>query len=274
MNLLEIEDLHIAINGRTVVEGVTFTVKKGERIALVGESGSGKSLTCLAILGLLPAGAVATGSIRFEGVNLLKESESSRQLVRGSRIGCIFQEPLTALDPLMRVGAQMTSALQVRNRISRRDRFQRAVALAREVGLPDPERIVRRYPHELSGGQRQRVMIASVIASKPSLVIADEATTALDVTVQARILSLLTAEVDKTHSGLLFVTHDLAVALQICDRLVVMRQGRVVEVATSGDAISRPRHEYTEQLIDAAYATTWQPSQDIGFSSQTKEGLL
>ncbi|WP_119696742.1 ABC transporter ATP-binding protein [Microbacterium halotolerans] len=259
MTLLTITDLSVDIAGRRVVDRVSFTVDRGERVGLIGESGSGKSLTCFAASGLLPERAVATGSVVVDGQEVLGSDEKRLASVRGSAIGMVFQEPQTALDPLMRVGRQMTSPLEARRRLGRRERERIAIELASEVGLPDPDETIRRYPHELSGGQRQRVVIAGALASRPSLLIADEPTTALDVTIQARILRLLEDRCRAYGAGLVLVTHDMAVAFQTCDRLLVMQGGRVVEHGTPMDLIERPMEAYTSALVEAAYETGWHP---------------
>lgn len=256
--VLTITELSIRIGGRLIVDRLNLQIGAAERVGLIGESGSGKSLSCMAVLGLLPAGASATGSIRFDGVELLGAGDRVHRALRGSRMACVFQEPQTALDPLQRIGVQMTSAERVRGRLSRADRQQRAVQLARDVGLPDPERIVLRYPHELSGGQRQRVVIAMAMASSPALVLADEPTTALDMTVQARVLELLGGRLRTAGSALLLVTHDMGVAASSCDRVAVMRRGEIVESGPTAQLLADPRHPYTRQLVDAAYATSWQ----------------
>ncbi|WP_104178352.1 ABC transporter ATP-binding protein [Cryobacterium sp. Y50] len=257
MSVLKIRKLSVSIGGHTVVDSVDLDVGRGERVGLLGESGSGKSLTCMATLGLLPATARATGSVRLVGEEILGSNDRRMRALRGAELGCVFQEPQSALDPLARIGDQLTSTLRARARLSRHRRHELAVALAARVGLPDPERIVRRFPHELSGGQRQRVVVAMATAAAPALVLADEPTTALDVTVQAHILELLGGRVAETGAALLLVTHDIAVAATTCDRLVVMRGGRVVEQGSTHDLLRRPAHPYTRALIDAAYATTY-----------------
>jgi peptide/nickel transport system ATP-binding protein len=260
MTVLDIQNLNIRIAGRTLVDDLSLHIDAAERVGLIGESGSGKSLTCMAVLGLLPDGAEVSGSIRFEGHDLVGAGDRVYRALRGSRIGCVFQEPQTALDPLQRVGPQITSALRARRRLTRSEAREIAVRLADDVGLPDPERIVRRYPHELSGGQRQRVVIAMAMAASPALLLADEPTTALDVTVQARILELLGGKLARERSSLLLVTHDMAVAANICDRLAVMRHGRIVEQGATRDILANPRHAYTAELVEGAYATSWRPA--------------
>jgi len=257
MNVLEIRDLTVRIGGRTVVDSVNLDVGRGERVGLLGESGSGKSLTCMATLGLLSHTARATGSIRLVGEQILGATDRRMRALRGAQLGCVFQEPQSALDPLARIGDQLTSPLRARARISRHGRHKLAVALAARVGLPDPQHIVRRFPHELSGGQRQRVVVAMATAAAPALVLADEPTTALDVTVQAHILELLGGRVAETGAALLLVTHDIAVAATTCDRLVVLRGGVVVEQGSTDDVLRRPAHPYTRGLVDAAYATSY-----------------
>lgn len=258
MTLLDVSDLSISIGDRTVVDRVSFSIGPGERLGLIGESGSGKSLTCFAIAGLLPRGARVTGSIRFEGEELVGAGENRRRELRGSRIGMVFQEPQSALDPLSTVGRQLVGAVRARRRMPRGVAHRLAVELAAEVGLPDPERAVRRYPHELSGGQRQRVVIASALATRPGLLLADEPTTALDVTVQARILDLLDQRCTAIGNGLLLVTHDMAVAMRTCDRLVVMAGGRLVAEGSPRSLVDDPGHPAAAALVDAAYETGWQ----------------
>lgn len=258
--MLEVEGLTVHIGGRIVVDGVSFSVHAGESLGLVGESGSGKSLTCAAVMGLLPRGARAEGSVRLDGAELLGASERALCAVRGARIGMVFQEPTAALDPLQRVGVQLTSTLRAHRLVRPGGRKRAAMRLAEQVGLPDPKTILRRYPHELSGGQRQRVMIAMAVAANPQLVLADEPTTALDVTVQARILQLLQEQASDRAAALVLVTHDMAVAAATTDRLIVMRNGRVVEQGESDRLLAAPQEEYTRRLVDAAYGTAWHRS--------------
>lgn len=263
MSLLQVTDLAVAIGGRPLVHGVSLTIDRGERLGLIGESGSGKSLTCLALLGLLPRGSRVTGSISLHGRELTGVDERAMAQSRGTEIGMVFQEPLSALDPLQTIGRQLVSPLRAHRLVRRGEWRTRAVELAAEVGLPEPEGIVERYPHELSGGQRQRVVIAMAMAARPSLVVADEPTTALDVTVQARILALLEERCAALGSSLLLVTHDMAVAMLTCDRILVMRHGRVVEEGRPADLIAAPHHPYTATLVEAAYATSWQPGEAV-----------
>ena len=257
MTLLAVDGLTVRFGSTTVVDGVSFTIGAGERLGLIGESGSGKTLTALAVAGLLPEGAHVEGSVRFDGRELLGLRERELARLRGDRIGLVFQEPLTALDPLMRVGAQITESLRVHRGVSRREAGRAAVDLAARVGLPDPRRIVRAYPHQLSGGQRQRVGIAAALACRPDLLIADEPTTALDVTVQAEILTLLAGLVREDGGSLLFISHDLAVVAQVAERIAVMREGRIVEEGPAGEVLRDPRDPYTARLVEAARATAW-----------------
>ncbi len=254
---LEINELVFHIHGRRVVDGMSLSVPDGERLGLIGESGSGKSLTALAVLGLLPRHAVVSGSIRLDDRELvgLRDDEFAR--IRGKQAAIVFQEPATALNPVRTVGAQIAEPLRIHYGLSKAQARERVIRLAEQVALPDPERIVRQYPHQLSGGQRQRVAIAVALSTSPRLLIADEPTTALDVTIQAGILDLFDRTVESTGSSLLFITHDLAVLSQIAPRAVVLAGGRVVEEGTVRDIVHRPQHPVTRALADAARATTW-----------------
>lgn len=256
---LVVKDLVVEIAGRRVVDGVSFDVPDGARVGLIGESGSGKSLTALAVLGLLPDGATATGSIRWNEVELIGMRDRELARLRGDEIGIVFQEPRTALNPLRTVGRQIAESIRIHQHVTRRDAAARAVDEARRVALPDPERIVGRYPHQLSGGQRQRVALAMALACRPRLLIADEPTTALDVTIQAEILDLLKGLVADAGMGLVFITHDLAVLSQIATHGVVLEDGRVVESAPVSDLLTAPRSPVTQGLLRDATATLWRP---------------
>ncbi|HWS49820.1 MAG TPA: ABC transporter ATP-binding protein [Microbacterium sp.] len=256
---LEIENLVIDIDGRRVVDGISFTVADGARLGLIGESGSGKSLTALAILGLLPDGASAGGSIRWNGTELIGMPDRRLAELRGDEIGIVFQEPRTALNPIRTVGRQIAESIRIHERIGRRDARQRAIAEAARVRLPEPETIVDRYPHQLSGGQRQRVAIAMALACRPRLLIADEPTTALDVTIQAEILSLLLSLVEEEGMSLVFITHDLAVLSQVATDGVVLEHGRVIEKASVSTLLSAPTSPVTQGLLRDATATLWRP---------------
>lgn len=257
---LEIDDLTVTIGDRRVVDGLSLDVPDGARVGLIGESGSGKSMTTLAVLGLLPDGARATGSIRLDGRELLGASERELAGLRGRVVGTVFQDPRTALDPVVTVGRQIAEPLRLHGRVGRRDARARAVAAAAEVGLPDPETVVDLYPHQLSGGQRQRVGIAMALINRPGLVLADEPTTALDVTTQAEVLALFQRLVDEQRTSLLFVTHDLAALSRITDHAAVLSHGRVVERGPVEQLLHRPEHEITRGLVEATRATTWRAS--------------
>ena len=226
--LLQLQDLRIAFHGREVVHGVDLTIQAGEKWALVGESGSGKSVTALSVL-RLAQGAQVRGTCLFEGQDVLGMSAPRLQALRGSDIAMIFQEPMTALNPLFSIGAQIAEVLTLKEGLVSTLAWERAVALLQETGIPDPARRAHNYPHQLSGGQRQRVMIAMALANEPDLLIADEPTTALDVTIQAQILDLMQDLRDRLGMAIMLITHDLGVVAEMCDDVVVMYAGRVVE---------------------------------------------
>jgi ABC-type dipeptide/oligopeptide/nickel transport system ATPase component len=253
--LLDVHNLNVQFRTASgfadAVRNVTFSIASGEVLGLVGESGSGKSVTSLAIMRLLVPQAQVQGHIQFAGKDLLGIPEAEIRAVRGSQISMIFQEPMTALNPLMRVGDQIAEALLAHQKTSRRDSWERAVQALRDVGIPEPESRARDYPHQLSGGQRQRVMIAMAIINRPQLLIADEPTTALDVTVQAQILGLLAELRAKFNLAMLFISHDLGVVSQVADRLAVMYRGEVVELGSSRQVFTNPLHEYTQGLLHA-----------------------
>jgi peptide/nickel transport system ATP-binding protein len=257
---LRVEGLTVRIGSRTILDDVSFTVPSGGRVGVIGASGSGKSMTALAIMGLAPPDAVVTGSIRLGDTELAGLPDRDRARFRGGRVGMVFQEPGTALDPLRRVGAQITEPLRLHRGLDRRAALGAATALAESVGLPDPERLLRQYPHQLSGGQRQRVCIAMALAGEPSFLVADEPTTALDVTTQARILELFAGIAADRGTGLLFVTHDLAVLAQITDTAIVLDAGRVVEAAPVTELLHAPAHPATVALVAAARATAARPT--------------
>jgi oligopeptide/dipeptide ABC transporter ATP-binding protein len=238
------------------VREVEFGLARGEVLGLVGESGSGKSVTSLAIMRLLPPQAVIGGQIHFaangdDPVNLLSLTDDQMLSLRGSGISMIFQEPMTALNPVMRVGDQVAEAVRAHSRISKKDACDRAIQALREVAIPDPERRANDYPHQLSGGMRQRVMIAMAIVNHPQLLIADEPTTALDVTIQEQILDLLASLRDKFGLTMLFISHDLAVISKIADRVAVMYAGNLVEVGSRKEIFHNPAHPYTRGLLEA-----------------------
>ncbi|MGW9113053.1 ATP-binding cassette domain-containing protein [Microbacterium sp. NPDC055683] len=257
---LEVDGLSIEIGGRRVVDGVSFSVADGARLGLIGESGSGKSLTALAVLGLLPDGATATGSVRWNGTEILGMADRDLARLRGDEIGMVFQEPQTALNPIRTVGRQIAESVRIHRGAGRREAARIAVAEAARVALPDPERLVARYPHQLSGGQRQRVALAMALACRPRLLIADEPTTALDVTIQAEVLRLLLSLVAEDGMALVFITHDLAVLSQVATHGVVLEHGRVVEAAPVTDLLTAPGHPVTRALLRDATATLWRPA--------------
>lgn len=258
--LLTVQDLTVDFRSRRsntrAVAGISFEVNRGEVVAIVGESGSGKSVTSLALLGLLarPAAQVASGTARFESeklgnVDLLKLSEAELQQVRGNDISMIFQEPMTSLNPVLTCGSQVVEALRLHTTLSRAEAEARTIELFAEAQLPRPAAIFKSYPHEISGGQKQRVMIAMAMACRPALLIADEPTTALDVTVQARILQLIRDLRREYGTAVLFITHDLGVVAEIADRILVIYRGQVVEQGTVLDIFTRPQHPYTRGLL-------------------------
>ncbi|MCE8019193.1 ABC transporter ATP-binding protein [Halomonas sp. MCCC 1A11036] len=234
------------------VEDVSYDVARGEIMCVVGESGSGKSMAANAVMGLLPKGVRPTaGEVLFDGQDLLALSEKQHRKLRGLRIGMIFQEPMTALNPLMRVGAQIAEVFEAHGKYTSRERQARALALLEEVGIPQPDRAIRAYPFQLSGGQRQRVMIAMALALEPELLIADEPTTALDVTTQAQILELIRDLQQQRGMAVMFITHDFGVVAEVATRVCVMRYGRIVELGTADEVLDNPRHEYTRALLEA-----------------------
>jgi ABC-type dipeptide/oligopeptide/nickel transport system ATPase component len=253
--LLDVRNLTVTFAGArsalTAVDNVSFQIASGDTLGLVGESGSGKSVTAFAILRLLqPPGKVTGGQILFEGTDLLTLSERQMRDVRGARISLIFQEPMTALNPVMRVGEQIAEALTVHGS-SRADAHARAVELLEAVRIPDAGRRARDYPHQLSGGMRQRVMIAIALACRPPLIIADEPTTALDVTIQAQVLDLLRELKARFNLALLLITHDFGVIAEMADRVAVMYKGQLVEQGPVRQILRAPEHEYTRTLLAA-----------------------
>jgi peptide/nickel transport system ATP-binding protein len=254
---LEVQDLTIRFGQRVVVDRLGFEVADGARFGLIGGSGSGKSLTTLAILGLLPEGAEASGSIRFDGEELLGRPERALARIRGLRIGTVFQDPQTALDPLRTVGRQLAEPLRLHGLATRGQARTEAVRLAGLVRLPDPERVVDLYPHQLSGGQRQRVAIGVALACSPRLLLADEPTTALDMTTQSEILELFDRLVEDAGASLVFVTHDLAVLARVSTDVLVLSEGRAVESGPVARLLAGPQHPVTAALVAAARATSF-----------------
>ncbi|MBM7837344.1 oligopeptide transport system ATP-binding protein [Alkalihalobacillus xiaoxiensis] len=236
----------------TVVKDVSFTVQPGEIVAIVGESGSGKSVTSLSIMGLLKKNAQITGSIVYNGQDLLTLTNKQRRLLRGSEMSMIFQEPMSSLNPMLRIRSQIAEVLTIHQPSwTKKQITQKTIDLLTQVDIPNPEQTALRFPHQLSGGMRQRVMIAIALACDPKLLIADEPTTALDVTTQAQILSLIKTLNEKNGTGVVFITHDLSVVASIADRVLVMYAGRIVEEATVFDLFDQPKHPYTIGLIEA-----------------------
>ncbi len=253
--LLAIEDLQTHFFTRDgvvrAVDGVSYAVEAGETLAVVGESGCGKSVTALSILRLVPSppGRIVGGAIRFEGVDLLQIGEGEMRRIRGNEISMIFQEPMTSLNPVLTVSRQITETLILHQGLTARAAAARAIEMLRLVRIPEPERRARQYPHELSGGMRQRVMIAMALACHPKLLIADEPTTALDVTIQAQILDLMRELKSEIGAAIILITHDLGVVAEMAQRVVVMYAGRKVEEAPVGDLFRRPQHPYTLGLL-------------------------
>ncbi|WP_319943254.1 ABC transporter ATP-binding protein [Nocardia aurantia] len=249
--VLDIRELSVRFGARTVVDKVTLRVGRGEVVALVGESGSGKSLTARSVAGLLPDGARAEGSILLGGTETVGAAEEQLRALRGTRVAMVFQEPQTALNPVQKIGTQLAQALRAHGKIGRAAARARAIELLRQVDIPEPERRVDWYPHQLSGGQRQRVVIALALSGEPDLLIADEPTTALDVTVQAEILDLLRHLQRRNGTAILFITHNLGVVAEIADRVVVLRDGRVIEQQPVRELFATPRESYTRSLLAA-----------------------
>ena len=251
--LLEVRNLTVRFGDAVAVDGLSFVIGAGETLGLVGESGSGKSATSLAVLRLLPTKARVSGQILFRGTDLLTLPEGAMRRRRGREIAMIFQEPMTALNPVMPVGEQVAEAVRAHDAaLSRRQARERAVAALDEVALPRPAERYGDFPHQFSGGQRQRILIAMAVVNKPALLIADEPTTALDVTVQAQILKLLRGLREKHGLAMLFISHDLAVTAQVADRTAVLQRGRVVEENTTAELFRAPQQLYTQRLLLAA----------------------
>lgn len=255
--LLEIQELQVEIETRTgiftALQLEHLTIQKGEMVALVGETGSGKSMTASAIMQLFPTknAKVTNGSILFNGDNLLNLSESKMEKVRGKSLSMIFQDPMTSLNPVFSIGEPMIRMIRMHLGLSKVQAKEKAIESLKYVGLPDPKGLLKRYPHELSGGQRQRVMIAMALACQPALLIADEPTTALDVTIQSQILFLIDKMKKEQGTSVLFITHNLGVVSHIADRMAIMYGGHIVETGDTSEIFKNPRHPYTKMLIDA-----------------------
>lgn len=249
--MLAVDGLTITFPSGPVVEDISFEIPKGGTMGLVGESGSGKSMSSLAIMGLLPPDAQAGGSVRFWGEELLGRTDRAMRRLRGNRMAMIFQDPLSSLNPYYTVGFQIAEAYRAHRGGSRRAGMQKAAEAMARVQIHHAEDRVQHYPHQFSGGMRQRIMIAMALVCEPDLIVADEPTTALDVTVQAQILDLLAEVQETTGAGMLFITHDLAVVSQVSDQVTVMRHGRAVEQGTAERIFSRPSNDYTRKLLAA-----------------------
>lgn len=255
-NVLEIKDLEITFDtyaGKVkAIRGVSFDLKKGETLAIVGESGSGKSVTTRSIMRLLSQNAnIENGEILFNGEDLIKKSEKEMQAIRGKEIAMIFQDPMTSLNPTMTIGKQISEPIRLHQKLNKEDASKRALELLNLVGLPDAERRMKQYPHQFSGGQRQRIVIAIALACNPEVLIADEPTTALDVTIQAQILDLMKELQKKIATSIIFITHDLGVVANVADRVAVMYAGKIIEIGTVDEIFYNPQHPYTWGLISS-----------------------
>lgn len=255
-HLLEVKNLEVKFALRTgeltAIDGVDFTLDRGQRLGLVGESGAGKSVTGFAIINLISKpGYISGGTVVFNGIELNRLSEESLRDIRGNHISMIFQDPMMTLNPVLTIGTQMVETLQAHRGISRAEAESIALEKLQKVQIPSPDKRLKQYPHEFSGGMRQRIVIAIALLTEPALIIADEPTTALDVTIQAEIMDLLLALCDSEKMGLILITHDLGVVSQVAERIAVMYAGKIVEMGTSEDIINDPRHPYTQGLIKA-----------------------
>lgn len=284
--ILEIKDLKIQFkSGKGTVEpirGVNFTIEKGETLGVVGESGSGKSLTSLAVMGLLPdkISKITSGEILFGGKDLTALTEKQYRKLRGNEISMIFQEPMTSLNPVFTIGEQLSEPLRQHKKMSKKAIKGAIIAVLKQVGIPRAEEIINEYPHQLSGGMRQRVMISLALLGEPRLMIADEPTTALDVTIQAQILELMKNIKTQNDMSLLLITHDLGVVAEMCDRVVVMYAGEIVEMAEVNELFDRPLHPYTQGLIESMPSNNERKSRLYSISGQVpkpeeiKEGCV
>src|SRR5699024_10432358 len=255
--VLEVNDLHVSFQtykGEVkAVRGVDFTINKGEFVAIVGESGCGKTVTSETIMGLLPTppGFIKQGEIIFQGEDLVKKSNREMNAIRGRDIGMIFQDPMTSLNPTMKIGEQIAEGLRNHHKLNKAEAKERALEVLKLVGISNPEARLEQYPHQFSGGMRQRVMIAIALASEPALLIADEPTTALDVTIQAQILSLMKDLQERLETSTILITHDLGVVAEVCDKVIVMYAGKVVETGTVDEVFYDPQHPYTKGLLES-----------------------
>ncbi|MBS4224157.1 ABC transporter ATP-binding protein [Lederbergia citrea] len=253
---LEVKNLHVGFKSKkgftTILNGVDFAVRKGETLCIVGESGCGKSLTSLSIMGLLPkTGQISAGQILFNGQDLSKKNMKEMSKIRGKEISMIFQEPMTSLNPVQTVGKQIEEVVKIHQKIGKREAREKAIEMLRLVGIPAPEKRIDNYPHEMSGGMRQRVMIAMALTCNPKLLIADEPTTALDVTIQAQILELMNRLKTELDMSIMMITHDLGVVSEVADTVLVMYAGKVVEYSDVKTLFTNPKHPYTQGLIES-----------------------
>ena len=271
MKGLKVNNLQVSFRDRQAVNGISFEIPPGARVGLIGESGSGKSVTALSLMGLLDEGARVSGSICLDGEELLSQTDRQLAQLRGEKIGMIFQEPMTALDPTMRVGKQVAEVLALHQR-GKQGKRKEVIKMLQRVGLPDPEQSANAFPHQLSGGQRQRVMMAMALINAPQLLICDEPTTALDVTVQAKVLRLLDKELSGSAAACLFISHDLAVVNQICDYLLVMYQGQIVERGPLRRLLEQPKHPYTRGLLATADIAAVKPGERLPILSDFFRG--
>jgi oligopeptide/dipeptide ABC transporter ATP-binding protein len=248
--LLQVKNLRTSFGSVHAVDNVSFNVRRGEAVALVGESGCGKSVTAMSIMRLVaPPGKITSGEVRFKGRDLAKLSESDMQSVRGNDIAMVFQEPMTSLNPVFKIGAQVAEAIRIHRKVGKKEAWRQAAEMLELVSIPDPEKRLHDYPHQLSGGMRQRVMIAIALSCDPELLIADEPTTALDVTIQAQIMELLASLQKRLGLAVLLITHDLGVVAEFCERVIVMYTGRIVEDAPVDRLFAAPAHPYTRGLL-------------------------
>jgi oligopeptide transport system ATP-binding protein len=252
--ILDIKDLEVSFHTRggdvRAIRGINISLNRGETLAIVGESGSGKSVTARSIMGLLPKrNTTVTGNISFNGMDLIHSSDKQMRMIRGKEIAMIFQDPMTSLNPTMTIEHQICEPLRIHQKLNRKEAKKKAVALLRGVGIPEPDIRIHQYPHQFSGGMRQRVVIAVALACNPKILIADEPTTALDVTIQAKILELLKELQKETHTSIIFITHDLGVVANMADRVAVMYAGKIVEIGTVDEIFYDPRHPYTWGLL-------------------------
>lgn len=256
LNILEVSDLKIGIQQNkkdiAIVNGVSFQLEKGKTLGIVGESGCGKSMTSLSLMGLLPTGVNwQGGEVYIDQKQINKKSKKEWRKIRGKKVSMVFQEPMSSLNPVYKVGSQIMEMIHSHEKISRKEAHERAVDMLRLVGIPRPDKVVNEYPHQLSGGMRQRVMIAMALACGPEILIADEPTTALDVTIQAQILDLMKDIQEKLDMSIILITHDLGVVAEICERVIVMYAGEIVEEATVLDLFNQPLHPYTKGLLNS-----------------------